>query len=228
MLRFGATGAAEQLPLLQRVLPWLPPQMRVCFYADSEFRTLEMQLRCQQQHWHWQVGLHNSLLFKAPDGDWQSLKCLELQPGERRYLQNVWLGCQQAFGTVNLIADWAPSETDPHYWAVDLPADPRAWRRGRKRFQIEPTFRDWKSYGFDLEAIHIRDVDRPEHLLLGLALTTVWLMPIGEWLTHSGRRYQLARRISDYSLLRLGRDYLERTRTVPGHIPVGLTLAGWA
>jgi hypothetical protein len=228
VLRFGATGAAEQLPLLQRVLPWLPPQGRVCFYADSEFRTLEVQRWCQQQHWHWQVGLHNSLLFKAPDDAWQSLKSLGLQPGARRYLQNVWLGGKEAFGPVNLIADWAPSETAPHYWAVDLPADPQAWRRGRKRYWIEPTFRDWKSYGFDLEASHIRDVDRLEHLLLGMALTTVWLLHIGEWLTHSGRRYELARRTSDYSLFRLGRDYLARTRTVPGHIPVGLTLAGWA
>ena len=227
VLRFGATGSDDQLPLLEQVHRWLPPAVRVAFHADSEFRKLDVQRWCQRQDWHWQVGLHNTLLYRTTAGAGQPLQGLAMQCGQRRYLQHVWLGAQ-GFGPVNLIADWPVKQAGPHYWAIDLPANPQAWRRGRKRYWIESTFRDWKSAGFDLEASHIRTPDRLEHLLLGMALTNVWLMHIGEWLVRSGRSRDLARRSTDYSLFRLGRDYLERTRTLPGPIPVGLTLAGWA
>ena len=229
VLPFGASGAAAQLTLLKRVQPWVPAALPVAFYADSEFRSLQVQQWLRQQPgWHWQVGLHNDLLIQRAGGAWQTLGSLALAPGERRYLADVRLGRDCAFGPVNLIADWPLTQAGPHYWALDLPANPQAWRRGRKRYWIEPTFRDWKSYGFDLEASQIRQADTLEHLLLGMALTTVWLCHIGEWLCRSGRRAAFARRADDYSLFRLGRDYLARTCTVPGPIPVSLTLAGWA
>lgn len=39
---FGGTGSADQIELLKRVQPWLPPlsQVRVHFYGDSEFRAV--------------------------------------------------------------------------------------------------------------------------------------------------------------------------------------------
>jgi hypothetical protein len=225
VVRFGATGADDQLPLLEQVQPWLPADLRVVFYADSEFRRLDLQRWCQRHAWHWQVGLHNDMLCQTAAGAQQPLQALALQPGQRRYLQNVRLG-QQGFGPVNLMADWPANQRGPHYWALDLPAGPQAWRRGRKRYWIEPTFRDWKSSGSDLEASQIRDPGSLEHLLLGMALPTVWLIHIGEWLVRSGRRPAFARRAGDYSLFRLSRDYLARTHTVPGPIPVGLTLTG--
>jgi hypothetical protein len=52
------------------------------------------------------------------------------------------------------------------------------------------------------------------------------LIHIGEWLGRSGQRRTFARRAGDYGLFRLDRDYLARTRIVPGPIPVGLTLTG--
>jgi hypothetical protein len=52
--------------------------------------------------------------------------------------------------------------------------------------------------GFDLEASQIRDPGSLEHLLLGMALTTVWLIHIGEWLVRSGQRRTFARRAGDY------------------------------
>jgi hypothetical protein len=106
-----------------------------------------------------------------------------------------------------------------------LPADAQAWRRGRKRYWIEPTFRDWKSYGFDLEKSKLADPERLDVLLLNVALTTVWLIHVGDWLVQSGRRQELAPPDkADYSLFRLGRDYLQRARTLEQRIPVGFTV----
>jgi len=224
---FGGTSAVRQIALLKWVQPALPPlaQVRINFYADAEFRGVAVQAYCRKLEWHWQVGLKSDLHFHSGDAVWQPLRDLGLQRGDRCYRQGVYLNQQRPFGPVNLIADWAPAQDAPRYWALDLPADAQAWRRGRKRYWIEPTFRDWKSYGFDLEKSKLADPDRLDVLLLGIALTTVWMIHVGDWLVHSGRRQELTPPDkADYSLFRLGRDYLQRARTLDQYIPVGFTV----
>jgi hypothetical protein len=228
VLPFGGTSAAEQIKLLNRVQPHLPSleQVRVHFYGDSEFRAVPLQQVCRKHHWHWQVGLKSDMYLGDPTGQWRQLADLGLQAGQRRYLNQVYLTHQHQFGPVNLLADWSPNQDSPRYWALDLPADAQAWRRGRKRFWIEPTYRDWKSYGFDLEHSQIDDPDRLEVLLLGIACTTVWMLYLGDWLTQHGHAKLLASaHRNDYSLFRLGRDYLQRALTMGWHIPVGFTLS---
>ncbi len=227
LLRFGGTGADEQTALLKRVQPDLPPttQVRITFYGDCEFRAVPVQQLCHDFGWHWQVGLKSDLWFRSPAGDWQPLKALDLHPGQRRYLTGVDLTREHQFGPVNVIADWAPAQETARYWALDLPADGHAWRQGRKRYWIEPTFRDWKSYGFDLERSQLTDRHRLEVLLLGMSVTTVWLIHVGEALVQTGRAYELAAKAqTDYSVFRLGRDYLQRCRTLERAVPVGFTL----
>jgi hypothetical protein len=147
-----------------------------------------------------------------------------LPKGERRYWQQVYI-TKELFGPVNLLADWSPNQDFPRFWSLDLPADTTAWRRGRKRFWIEPSFRDWKSYGFDLEATQIEDTQRLEVLILGMAVTTLWMIHIGDWLTHHGYEAHLDRtRHPDYSLFRRGRDHVARCRTMGWTIPVGFTV----
>lgn len=228
VLRFGGTGAAEQLPLLRSVQPYLPAAVPVCLLADNEFRSLALQAWCRNHGWHWQVGVRCELNFRTAATDWRPLRGLGLTRGERRYLQAVYLGVHEAFGPVNLIADWAPQQAGPRYWALDRPANAQAWRYGRKRYWIEPTFRDWKSAGFDLEASQLRAPQRLERLLLAMALTSLWLTHIAEWLQRSGRWAAFARRPSDYSRLRLARDYLQRCQQVGGQFPVSFDVAGWA
>ena len=227
ILPFGGTGADDQIKLLKRVQPDLPPlsQVRVHFYGDSEFRAVPLQQVCRKYAWHWQVGLKSDLYFGDQTGHWQPLQALALQSGQRRYLNQVYLTQQHHFGPVNLMADWSPHQDGPRYWALDLPADALAWRRGRKRFWIEPTFRDWKSYGFDLEQSQIDDPRRLQVLLLGIAWTTVWMLHIGDWLTRHGHANLLASaHRNDYSLFSLGRDYVQRALTMGWTIPVGFPL----
>ena len=227
LLSFGGTGADDQTALLKRVQPALPPlsQVRIHFYGDCEFRAVPVQQLCHDFGWHWQVGLKSDLWFRSPAGEWQALKALDLRPGQRRYLTGVELTREHQFGPVNVIADWAPAQATARYWALDLPADAHAWRRGRKRYWIEPTFRDWKSYGFDLERSQLTDPLRLQVLLLGLSVTTVWMIHVGEWLHATGRAGELEPLAqTDYSVFRLGRDYLQRCRTLERAVPVGFGL----
>lgn len=225
---FGGTGAAEQIKLLKQVRGVLPStkEVRVYLYGDSEFRGVPLQQQCQTYGWHWQVGLKSDIHFRQGDEAWRPLHSLALQSGERRYLNQVHLTQQHDFGPVNLIADWTSNHAQPRYWVLDLLANKQAWRRGRKRFWTEPTFRDWKGYGFDLERTKINDPDRLNILLLAIALTTLWMIHIGDWLTGHGHRHLLTpAHKTDYSLFRLGRDYLQRCRTMGWSIPIGFTVS---
>jgi len=225
LLPFGGTGADDQTPLLRRVQPALPPQARVNFYGDCEFRATALQQLCRNFGWHWQVGLKSDTWVYTPSGEWQRLSDLGVRPGERRFLTNVFLTREHQFGPLSLIADWSPNQETPRYWTLDLTADADAWRRGRKRYWIEPGFRDWKSYGFDLERSRLTDGARFEVLLLGMAVTTLWLIHVGEDLLRTGRAYELtAKAQTDYSVFRLGRDYLQRCRTLERAVPVGFTV----
>ena len=228
LLPFGGTSAEAQVGLLRQVQPYLPSadRVRITFYGDTEFRAVPVQAYCRDQHWHWYVGLKSDLLFQEETGYQRALRDLPVERGQQVYCQNVTLTEKHAFGPVNLLAHWSVNEDTPRYWAVDQPADRHAWRRGRKRYWIEPSFRDWKSYGFDLERSQLDTAERLTVLVLGMALTTLWLIHLGQWLTTAGHRPLLeAPHKRDYSLFRLGRDYVQRCQTLGWTFPVGFTVA---
>ena len=119
------------------------------------------------------MGLKSDTLFRRGTADWRPLQAIGVAQGQRRYIQGVTLTQQHAFGPVNLIADWTSNEDAPRYVSTDQRADRYAWRRGRKRFWIEPFFRDWKSYGFDLESSKLVHPRRLEALLLSASSSKV-------------------------------------------------------
>lgn len=225
VLSYGATNAETQEALMEQVRPTLPKQARITFYGDSEFRAVKLQRYCQKKGWSWQVGLKSGLLFRREGGDWRALRTIDSKPEERRYLHAISLTRKHAFGPVNLMVDWNSEEDSPRYVATDQVADRLAWRRGRKRFRIEPTFRDWKSYGFDVEKSHLVHKKRLQTLLLAIAVTTLWMIHIGCWVDATGRRVSLeAPHKRDYSIFRRGRDYVIRALVQGGPLPVGVTV----
>jgi hypothetical protein len=115
VLPFGGTSAERQISLLRQVQPYLPVRepVRIHFYADCEFRAVAVQAFCQAYQWHWQVGLKSDTYVQLADGRWRQLRELGLEPGERRFWQQVQLTQQQPFGPVNLIADWSPRQETP-------------------------------------------------------------------------------------------------------------------
>lgn len=225
VLDYGGTGAELQIELLEQVAEWIPEGTDVTFYGDSEFRAVEVQKLCQGYRWHWQVGLKSDIYFREPNGIWRQLKQWTISPGERAYRQNVYLTAKHEFGPVNLMAEWSLKKEAPRYVAMDRPANRLTWRHGRKRQWIENFFRDWKSYGFGLEDSAVDDYHRLDGLLLGMSLADLWLIHVGEWLTYTGRRILLEpKHKRDYSLFRLGRDYIRRAQVMDWEIPIGFTV----
>jgi hypothetical protein len=59
------------------------------------------------------------------------------------------------------------------------------------RFQLEESFRDDKSGGFDLHASHLTDPKRLDSLLLALAVAVLWIYELGEHILRDDRRSEV-------------------------------------
>lgn len=223
VLPFGGTGADVQQQLLREIQPYLPANTRIMFYADTEFRAIDVQKYCHQHGWGWQIGVKSDTLFHCGDAQWQALHTLTVAKGTRRYVHQVTLTQLHAWENVHLVVDWTQQTDQPRYVVCHRPTNKQSWRQGRKRFWIEPTFRDWKSYGFDLETSQITDDHHLDCLLLGMAVATLWLLHLGHWVVQMQRADWLtAQHRRDYSLFRLGRDYARRSQVCGWHVPIGL------
>ena len=112
---YGHTDAETQLALLKRIQPLLPDpsQVRITFFGDAAFRAVDLQRFCQQQRWHWHVGVKSDTWYRTERGVWRPLGSIPTQRGERRYVQEILLTHQHAFGPVNLIIDWNSKEEQP-------------------------------------------------------------------------------------------------------------------
>ena len=226
VLDMGGTGADCQIELLEDVAPLLPSDKTITFFGDAEFRAVSVQAYCRARGWHWHVGLKSDIRIRTASGELLSLIDLPVTSTSGPvYRQNVRLTAQHDFGPVNIVARWSKKDHWPRFWATDLPADRDAWRRGRKRFWIEPTFRDWKSGGFDLEASRLTDHRMTSGLVLGMAITTVWMVHLGLVVFTTSRRPLIdVPHKRDYSLFRLGRDYLRRAEAQGWPVPVDFTV----
>ena len=220
---FGGTGYEQQKELLAQVAPLLAswPSYRITFYGDCEFRAVDLQMYCRDQGWHWYVGLKSDILYYQASQGWQPLGTIPIERGQRLYLHNIMLTREHAFGPVHLLVDWTQNHDRPRYFVSDQLTNRHSWRRGRKRFWIEPLFRDWKSYGFDLEGSKLDNPERLTILLLSMATATLWLVALGQWVVATDRvTWLMANHKQDYSLFRLGRDYAQRALICDWPLPI--------
>jgi hypothetical protein len=91
------------------------------------------------------VGVKSDTLFQGGTGQWRPLASVTVAPGQRRYRHDITLTEHSAWPHVHLMADWTHNWEKPRYVICDQPTNGRSWRRGRKRFWIEPTFSTGKA-----------------------------------------------------------------------------------
>lgn len=208
----GVSRKALAYQALNQVAAWMPAGKEVIFIADREFRAQHWRQHLQKKlGWHLVIRLSADQTFVfLPDGTTCRLQDLAQQavrgaPG--RYWSGVRLLAQQA-GPYNLAVVWDAAADEPWLLVSDLAAE-RLPSIYLKRWSIESTFRDWKSYGFDLETSRIEEQDRFDRLLLVLALAYGWAVRVGHWLDQSDQRHLVDRgRTPKQSAYRLGRYWL--------------------
>jgi hypothetical protein len=105
-------------------------------------------------------------------------------PNRNHYFQNVLLTRETKLQT-NVSVTWTTDEKgQPEMVAIitDQIACRARLREYSFRISIEQSFRDDKSGGFDLEHTRLQHAQRIDHLLLALALATLWCHELGEFI----------------------------------------------
>jgi hypothetical protein len=187
---------------------------RVTLLADAGFRDCDWAQLCAELGWNYAIRIACNTYITLPDGTSDRLD--NWVPVYRnRYFQNVLLTRETKLQT-NVSVTWTTdSKGKPEMVAIitDQIACRARLREYSFRMSIEQSFRDDKSGGFDLEHTRLQHAQRIDHLLLAMAIATLWCHELGEFVLQQG---ETARCLVDpahertLSLFQLGLRWLKR------------------
>jgi hypothetical protein len=209
----GAIGDTVKL-LFAELSQWLPEGVKVYLLADREFHGVNMLELIEDQGWTPIVrGMGTTGVTLADD---QHCPMSDLAPavGQMTFYDGVYLTAEQ-MGPFSLSTSCAPAQPgkklDPWFIISTDLAGPQIIYAYEKRFWIEETFRDFKSFGFHYDETGIQDPDRLDRLVLIIALACWWVMSVGIWLHRMGLRREVDRaKAPKLSLFQLGLRYINR------------------
>lgn len=207
----GNTPVTAQVALLAWLHQLIPVGTTVSLTGDAAFRTGDLLHWLADHGWSYVIRQRKEVYIRDSQGPWYPIADIDLQPGESKIVGWVWLAKTNPFGLTWLILYWAKGEDAPWILVSDR-ADAR-WviKTYRQRMWIEEMFADLKRHGFNLQATHLRHVQRIERLMLGVCIAYVWLVSLGSWVVKNGKRHFVDRKERrDKSYFRLGWDWLER------------------
>jgi len=187
---------------------------RVTLLADAGFRDCDWAQLCLDLGWKYAIRIACNTYITLPDKTSDRLDNW-VPVNHNRYFQNVLLTRETKLQT-NVSVTWTTDEKgQPEIVAIitDQIACRARLREYATRMSIEQSFRDDKSGGFDLEHTRLQHAQRIEHLLLAMAIATLWCHELGEFVLKQG---QSARCLIDpshertLSLFQLGLRWLKR------------------
>jgi hypothetical protein len=211
--------------MLEKVQDFLKGHVKtVLFLADAGFRDCDWAQLCEELGWNYGIRVACNTYLTLPDGTSNRLDVL-VPEYCNRYFQNVLLTLQAKLKT-NVSATWTTDKQgNPEMVAVitnQIACRARLREYGR-RMGIEQSFRDDKSGGFDLEHTRLQHAKRIDHLLLALAIATLWCHQLGEFVLKQGddARCQVdPSHTRTLSLFQLGLRWLKRfLATALNHLP---------
>jgi hypothetical protein len=194
----------------------------VTFLADAGFRGCDWAKLCEEFDWNYGIRVACNTYITLADGYSDRLDVLVPQ-GCNRYFQNFFL-TQEAKLKTNVSVTWTTDQNgQPEMVAViskQIACRARL-REYSRRMSIEQSFRDDKSSGFDMAHIRLQHAERIDHLLLALAIATIWCHELGEHVVVQGESVQ--RQIDpgptrELSLFQLGLRWLKRTLAIAAHL----------
>jgi hypothetical protein len=199
--------------LLAEVAALVPPGTRVVLLTDRGLSWPAVVDRCRRLGWSFLMRVQRQTRVRTAAGRALAIGDLAPHPGTR------WQGHGCAFKDagwrdVNVIAVWRRGTEQPWLLVTDLTP---TWRRCtdyRHRMDLEESFRDDKSSGFDWDASRVRDPTHMERLVLVLQLAVCFVLAQGTFVLTHGFRSVLERPDRrTLSVFSLGLRWLDRART---------------
>lgn len=184
----GLVKVTKLESMLEKVQRFLKKYVkRVIFLADAGFRDCDWAQLCLKIGWNYAIRVACNTYITVPDGTSDRLDNLVPENGNR-YFQNVLLTRETKLQT-NVSVTWTTDKKDqPEMVAIitDQIACRARLREYGCRMSIEQSFRDDKSGGFDLEHTRLQHAQRIDHLLLAIAMATLWCHELGEFVLKQG------------------------------------------
>ena len=174
------TAAQRRLPLTTRG--------RIVLLADRGFaETALMRCLSQELGWHWRIRLKANFKVHRRRHRGSKVSRLAPPPGTARFLHHVFI-TDARLGPVHLaLATHRHTQTQ---WFVvsDEATSLQTFDEYGLRFEIEESFLDDKSNGFQLESSLIRHAGALHRLCFLLAVTTLYLVAQGTQVVADGKR----------------------------------------
>lgn len=170
----GQSNLAEQQAVLTPVFELLSDYERVLL-ADREFHGVPFASWLMEQSIPFVLRLPKSTTVQLTDqSEFERLDELPLEPGMSQFEVQIQVTQTQGFGKFNLVTRWKRTYRDSDtnqiwYLLTNLEDAETALHLYRKRFRIEPMFRNYKQGGYDLEACHA-NAKRTTALLVLIAI----------------------------------------------------------
>lgn len=219
------SSSTVRLWTVQRVLRQaarvMPDEGTIVLLADRGFAdgNLMKYLR-ETLAWHFRIRIKRSFHFQL-DGQWHKVSSVHLQPGQAYFTPGVSIGKTKPYADVYLA--FAHDELSGEDWVIvsDEPTTLQTFAQYRLRFQVEESFLDIKSNGFNLEASRLRDKFALTQLIGVIALTMLFLVLHGTQVVASGQR----RRVDPHwnrgmSYLKIGWNWIRLAITQQWNIPL--------
>ena len=221
----GLVQAERLRPMFVQVAEFLMPyQVRVILLADRGFRDHDWALLCQELDWSCRIRIVRNIHIRLRTGATVRLDTLKPKIGRTLCLSHAVLTQQHAFAT-HVSMTWTracacgEAHTAPELVIVisDQRAHPDRLREYAVRMDIEQSFRDDKSGGFDIDHTRLVHPERLERLLLAVAISTLWCHEVGQFVVLTG---EALRRLIDpaytrqLSVFQLGLRWIKRCLAV--------------
>ena len=212
----GLVKVARLQGMLEKVKNFLKNYVKqVTFFADAGFRGCDWAQLCLKLGWNYGIRVACNTYITFPDG--KSDRLDNLVPVYcNRYFQNILL-TQAAKIQTNVSVTWTTDKQgQPEMVAIitnNIACHARLHEYGF-RMSIEQSFRDDKSGGFDMQYTRLQHAKRLDHLLLAMAIATLWCHELGEFVLKQGdaSRCQIdPANKRTLSLFQLGLRWLKRS-----------------
>lgn len=189
------SSSTVRLWTLQRVLRpascVLPDDVTVVLLADRGFADGKLMKYLKETlGWHFRIRIKRSFQFQL-HGQWHKVSSVALQAGQAYFTPTVSIGKTNPYPGVYLA--FAHDKPSGELWVIvsDEPTTLQTFAQYRLRFQVEESFLDLKSNGFNVEASRLRDKFALHQLCGVMALTTLFLVLQGVQVVASDKRRQV-------------------------------------
>jgi hypothetical protein len=225
------SSSTVRLWTIQRVLRQaqrlMPSGIAIVLLADRGFADGKlMEYLRRNLGWHFRIRIKRSFQFQLA-GQWRQVSSVQLHPGQAYFIPSVSVGKTKSCANVYLA--FAHDQQTGEDWTIvsDEPTNLQTFAQYRLRFQVEESFLDLKSNGFNLEASRLRDKFALSQLCGVIALTMLFLVLQGVNVVTSGARRQVDTHWHrGMSYLKIGWNWIRLAITQQWKIQVYLFLCG--